>query len=74
MRALCRRRHSHLPKYPLNPKPKHRNPTATLAGLQNPTGGFGGGFGQLSHGAPTYAAVLALAVVGTETAYRAIDR
>jgi hypothetical protein len=29
---------------------------------------------QLSHGAPTYAAVLALMIVGTESAYASIDR
>lgn len=36
----------------------------TVQPLQNPTGGFGGGHGQLSHGAGTYAALLALAAVG----------
>jgi prenyltransferase beta subunit len=51
-----------------------QNKTATLQSLQNPTGGFGGGYQQLSHGAPTYAAVLALMIVGTEAAYKAIDR
>lgn len=55
-------------------KPTPPTPTATLESLQNPTGGFGGGYQQLSHCAPTYAAVLALMVVGTEDAYRAIDR
>lgn len=35
----------------------------TLRPLQNPTGGFGGGHGHLSHCAGTYAAVLALANV-----------
>lgn len=59
-----------------NQSTDHQQPieAATLEGLQNPTGGFGGGFQQLSHCAPTYAAVLALAIVGTEAAYRAIDR
>lgn len=36
----------------------------TLRPLQNRTGGFGGGHGQLSHAAGSYAAVLALACVG----------
>lgn len=36
---------------------------STLRPLQNPTGGFGGGHGQLSHCAGTYAAVLSLAMV-----------
>lgn len=33
-----------------------------------------GGPGQLPHLAPTYAAVLALCILGTEEAYKAIDR
>jgi protein farnesyltransferase subunit beta len=36
----------------------------TVGPLQNPTGGFGGGHGQFSHCAGTYATVLALAAVG----------
>lgn len=36
----------------------------TVRTMQNPTGGFGGGFGQLSHVAPTYAIILALGIVG----------
>ncbi|TKA22952.1 hypothetical protein B0A50_07694 [Salinomyces thailandicus] len=36
----------------------------TVRPLQNPTGGFGGGHGQLSHCACTYATVLALTCVG----------
>lgn len=47
---------------------------ATAQHLQNETGGFGGGFGQLSHLATTYAMVLALAIVGGEEAYEVIDR
>ncbi|KAF2716991.1 terpenoid cyclases/Protein prenyltransferase [Polychaeton citri CBS 116435] len=35
----------------------------TVAPLQNPSGGFGGGHGQLSHCAATYATTLALACV-----------
>ena len=45
-----------------------------LSKYQNPTGGFGGGFGQLSHLAASYAAVNALAVFGTQEAYDVIDR
>lgn len=41
---------------------------------QNPDGGFGGGPGQLSHLATTYASVLTLCILGTEEAYEAIDR
>ena len=52
-----------------------RHVVATLASCQNAQeGGFGGGPQQLSHCAPTYAAVLSLMVVGTEAAYEAIDR
>ncbi|TKX23315.1 putative protein farnesyltransferase subunit beta [Elsinoe australis] len=36
----------------------------TFTPLQNTTGGFGGGHGQTSHGAATYAATLSLALVG----------
>lgn len=42
--------------------------------LQNGTGGFGGGFGQDSHLATTYAMVLALAIVGGESSYEVVDR
>jgi len=45
-----------------------------LKHCQSPTGGFGGGPMQLAHLAPTYAAVSALMVAGSEDAYRAIDR
>ncbi|KAJ5899747.1 hypothetical protein N7495_004491 [Penicillium taxi] len=47
---------------------------ATLRPMQNSTGGFGGGHGQLSHIAGSYAAVLALATVGGEDAFSMIDR
>lgn len=47
---------------------------ATAQHLQNDSGGFGGGFGQRSHLATTYAMVLALAIVGGEEAYEVIDR
>jgi protein farnesyltransferase subunit beta len=65
--------------------PSSSSPSASLASMtsrvvdflkrcQAPSGGFGGGPGQLPHMAPTYAAVNALVIVGTEEAYRAIDR
>ncbi|KAI0973241.1 terpenoid cyclases/protein prenyltransferase alpha-alpha toroid [Xylaria arbuscula] len=47
---------------------------ATARSIQNETGGFGGGFGQQSHLATTYAMVLSLAIVGGEAAYQVIDR
>ncbi|OAA64191.1 farnesyltransferase beta subunit ram1 [Niveomyces insectorum RCEF 264] len=47
---------------------------ATAQSMQNASGGFGGGHGQTSHLATTYAAVLALAIVGGEACYEAIDR
>ncbi|KAG7222668.1 hypothetical protein INR49_026277 [Caranx melampygus] len=40
-----------------------------LARCQSPTGGFAGGPGQHAHLAPTYAAVNALCIIGTEEAY-----
>ncbi|XP_039982061.1 protein farnesyltransferase subunit beta [Xiphias gladius] len=45
-----------------------------LARCQSPTGGFAGGPGQHAHLAPTYAAVNALCIIGTEEAYKVIDR
>ncbi|KAF6804204.1 prenyltransferase and squalene oxidase [Colletotrichum musicola] len=47
---------------------------ATVRTMQNPSGGVGGGHGQNSHLATTYAVVLALAIVGGEDAYEVIDR
>ncbi|EDM03672.1 rCG62367, isoform CRA_b [Rattus norvegicus] len=41
---------------------------------QSPDGGFGGGPGQYPHLAPTYAAVNALCIIGTEEAYNVINR
>jgi protein farnesyltransferase subunit beta len=42
--------------------------------MQNPAGGFGGGHGQISHCASSYAAVLSLAMVGGDEALNLIDR
>eukprot|EP00873_Tetraselmis_striata_P018221 jgi/Tetstr1/438485/TSEL_027040.t1 len=47
---------------------------AFLASCQHPTGGFGGGPGQLPHLAPTYAAVAALLTIGSPEALAAVDR
>lgn len=41
-----------------------RRTMQTFTPLQNPTGGFGGGHGQTSHAAASYAATLSLALVG----------
>lgn len=46
----------------------------TARSMQNPTGGFGGGHGQASHLATTYAVVMGLAIVGGEACYEAVDR
>ena len=46
----------------------------TVASMQNPTGGFSAGNGQVSHLGSTYAAVLALALVGGDEAYNVVDR
>lgn len=45
-----------------------------LSKCQCPTGGFAGGPGQEAHLAPTYAAVNALCILGTEEAYKVINR
>nr|ACO13986.1 farnesyltransferase subunit beta [Esox lucius] len=45
-----------------------------LARCQTPAGGFAGGPGQHAHLTPTYAAVNALCIIGTEEAYSVIDR
>ncbi|RIA94482.1 terpenoid cyclases/protein prenyltransferase alpha-alpha toroid [Glomus cerebriforme] len=47
---------------------------STISKLQNPAGGFGGGPGQISHAAVTYAAINALAIIGSKEAYDLIDR
>jgi len=45
-----------------------------LGNCQDPDGGFAGGPGQVPHLAPTYAAVNSLAIIGTEEAYKVINR
>lgn len=47
---------------------------STVKAMQNTTGGFGGGHGHLSHLAPSYAAVLSLAIVGGSESFDLIDR
>lgn len=42
--------------------------------MQNDTGGFGGGHGQISHCAPSYAVVLSLALIGGTDCLDLIDR
>ena len=46
----------------------------TLAAMQNPEGGFGGGHGQISHCATSYAAILSLVMIGGDEALGMIDR
>ncbi|CAF9922067.1 CAAX farnesyltransferase (FTase) subunit beta [Imshaugia aleurites] len=46
----------------------------TFLPMQNPNGGFGGGHGQTSHAAPSYAVVLSLAMVGGNESLDMIDR
>jgi len=47
---------------------------ATVQPIQNATGGFGGGNGQMSHLAPTYAIILSLVIAGGQEALDVIDR
>ena len=59
----------------VRPKAYYDDAVVFLARCQNAaTGGFGGGPGQLAHCAPSYAAVLALATIGTPAAYAAVNR
>lgn len=62
--------------YLLDREPKYLYPrvVSTLARMQNKYGGFGGGPGQITHGAPNYAAVLTLCTIGTPEALAVIDR
>ena len=46
----------------------------TCRPIQNATGGFGGGNGQMSHLATTYANVLSISMVGGQEALDIIDR
>ncbi|KAJ3220833.1 hypothetical protein HK099_003989 [Clydaea vesicula] len=60
--------------YPLSKELQNRI-ISTLKNIQNPiTGGFGGGPGQISHLATSYAAVNCLAIIGTTEAFEIIDR
>lgn len=47
---------------------------SSVKSTQNPEGGFAGGHGQMSHLAPTYAIILALAMVGGDEAMECVDR
>lgn len=53
---------------------KARRVIETFTAAQNASGGFGGGHGQASHIAPSYAVVLSLAMVGGPDALNMIDR
>ncbi|KAL8936429.1 MAG: hypothetical protein Q9216_004933 [Gyalolechia sp. 2 TL-2023] len=48
--------------------------TQTFSSMQNDSGGFGGGHGQISHCAPSYAVVLSLALIGGTDCLDLIDR
>jgi len=52
----------------------HCRVIATFRPCQTPTGGFGGGYGQLSHLASSYAALLSLVTVGGEETLDITDR
>ncbi|QKX55641.1 uncharacterized protein TRUGW13939_02738 [Talaromyces rugulosus] len=47
---------------------------STISPMQNDTGGFGGGHGQMSHLASSFPAVLCLALVAGQAAYKLVDR
>ena len=54
--------------------PVIRRVIQTFHPMQNHDGGFGGGHGQMSHCAPSYSAILSLAMVGGREALDLIDR
>ncbi|KAH6574527.1 hypothetical protein BASA60_005434 [Batrachochytrium salamandrivorans] len=47
---------------------------SSLSACQHSSGGYGGGPGQIAHLATTYAAVNAIAIIGTPEAYQSINR
>lgn len=47
---------------------------STLHSCQHPDGGYSGGYRQVAHLAATYAAVHALALIGTDQAFESIDK
>ncbi|CCJ29712.1 unnamed protein product [Pneumocystis jirovecii] len=47
---------------------------SSIKAMQLESGGFGGGHGQIAHLASTYAAVMALCIVGGDAAYNCINR
>ncbi|KAG4305750.1 hypothetical protein PORY_000660 [Pneumocystis oryctolagi] len=47
---------------------------SSIASMQLTSGGFGGGHGQIAHLASTYAAVMALCIIGSDAAYNCINR
>ncbi|KAI4108117.1 MAG: hypothetical protein LQ339_002389 [Xanthoria mediterranea] len=57
-----------------NVTPYRERVTQTFASMQNVEGGFGGGHGQISHCASSYAVVLSLAMVGGSDSLGMIDR
>ena len=46
----------------------------SISKCQNINGGFGGGQGHLSHVASSFAAISSLTIIGTEEAYKCINR
>lgn len=52
----------------------HNRILATLKSFQNIYGGYGGGPGQISQGAPNYASVLTLCIIGSPDALNSINR
>ncbi|KAH8725071.1 terpenoid cyclases/protein prenyltransferase alpha-alpha toroid [Phaeosphaeriaceae sp. PMI808] len=54
--------------------PYQKRVAHTFSLAQHPTGGYGGGYGQLPHLACTYASVLSLAIAGGKDTYESIDR
>ncbi len=58
----------------VNTQSFHERIISTLRCIQNKSGGFGGGPMQISQGAPNYAAVLSLCMIGSSEALSSVDR
>ncbi|KAL9601944.1 MAG: hypothetical protein Q9219_002168 [cf. Caloplaca sp. 3 TL-2023] len=55
-------------------EPYRERVVQTVSAMQNVSGGFGGGHGQISHCASSYAAILSLAMLGGSDCLDLIDR
>lgn len=64
----------HVPLYAKANNESSVSVISTLTPMQNSSGGFGAGSGHLSHCAASYAAILALVMVGGDEALSLVNR